>query len=328
MNTHYLAGHRVEFTEPYWKTRKNVPRKSRHRGIIFGVNEEITNEEMSTEIGATAERIIKKFGGRSKITKQMVIYFDNELPQYISFGYRRYRVSEFLPDPTRCFQCQKYGHKAKECRSRTTCPICAGNHTYEECNIRDSYRQQNNAHCPNCNGHHPASYKGCPKYIKAKDIIKIQVNENVSYADAVRLSADRSDNDARRREKISDESTSVNNTKRPRAQAVEKRIELTRETLETVNTNYTNDADEIIRPRKNVEHSISEKNCSEANSENQENIHYKCVSYDRLMSLIQTIDHLIGKSLPKNELLEGLYSIFNEFVRSIQPQIPPDPKLN
>jgi len=38
MNTHYLAGHHVEFTEPYWKTRNNVPRKSKHRGIIFGVN--------------------------------------------------------------------------------------------------------------------------------------------------------------------------------------------------------------------------------------------------------------------------------------------------
>ena len=333
MNTHYLAGHRVEYTEPYWKTRNNAPRKSKHRGIIFGVDEEISNEEMSMEIGATAERIIKKFGGRTKITKQMVIYFENELPQYVSYGYRRYRVSEFLPDPTRCFQCQKYGHKAKECHSRTTCPICAEKHTYEECKIKDSYRQENNARCPNCKGPHPASYKGCPKYEQAKAVIKIRVKENVTYAEAVRLRAARLKNDdTRKKERNSGESTSDKDITRTRAYTIDNENGLIGESHEAVNTNG---ADKNSRPRNNVsntnitspDHSISEKNGSDANR-HRENIHDNCVSYDRIINLIQTIGLLMGKSLPKNELIENLYSIFNEFVRTIKPPIPPEPKLN
>ena len=186
INSSHLAGHRVKFTEPYWKISRIGQVKPEHRGIIFGVEEEISNEEMSSEIGTKAERVIKRYGGQTRKTQQMILYFDGELPQYISYGYRRFKVSKFIPEPTRCFNCQRYGHKAKECSAKTTCPICAGRHSYEDCTVKDSYRHEGKAVCPNCRGPHPASYKGCVKYQHAKEVVEIKTRKNISYAEAVK----------------------------------------------------------------------------------------------------------------------------------------------
>lgn len=57
-----------------------------------------------------------------------------------------------------CTRCQNYGHTKTYCRKTFRCVKCAGNHETKECirKVRD-----NQVKCANCNGNHPANYRGC-----------------------------------------------------------------------------------------------------------------------------------------------------------------------
>jgi len=153
----YLAGHRVEISEPY---ENNGLNKNTKRGIIFNMEEDISKEEMEEAFGIPVERIIKRRGGQRIETKQVILHFKDELPGYVYFGYRRFRVSLYIPEPQRCYKCQRFGHIAKNCNSVEICPVCSRKHSYVECPVKENYREQKKAVCANCRGNHRASYKG------------------------------------------------------------------------------------------------------------------------------------------------------------------------
>ena len=59
-----------------------------------------------------------------------------------------------------CFNCQSFGHSAKNCRSKQKCLICGESHSHEGCPNKEARKPK----CANCKGPHVASYKGCPAY--------------------------------------------------------------------------------------------------------------------------------------------------------------------
>ena len=182
-------------------------------------------------------------------TRQVILFFEEEIPEFVYFGWRRHRVTEYIPEPTRCYHCQGYGHKANRCNSRLKCPICSKNHTYEQCTAKEQDREQQRATCPNCKGPHPASYKGCPKYKQVKSIIKTQTTEKVSYAAAVRLSATRLQNvNDDNRVTNSNETITDLNTNRSRAAASDPTDGLIGEKLGTVKR--SKNSDENVRSEK------------------------------------------------------------------------------
>jgi len=45
----------------------------------------------------------------------------------------------------RCYKCSKFNHRAQECKGELTCPICAENHSLQECKAsKEQYK------CINC----------------------------------------------------------------------------------------------------------------------------------------------------------------------------------
>lgn len=70
-------------------------------------------------------------------------------------------------DIPQCSKCQHFGHTKSYCKRIPRCVKCLLAHKTEDCtrNVKD-----NNVKCVNCNGDHPANYKGCEVYkaIKAK----------------------------------------------------------------------------------------------------------------------------------------------------------------
>lgn len=73
-----------------------------------------------------------------------------------------------------CFQCQAYGHHAKECRSRVWCRYCGDNHHSSDC---DEYEFKQCVNCCQKNKHHHmktdtrhyATDRQCPVFISIKE---------------------------------------------------------------------------------------------------------------------------------------------------------------
>ena len=80
---------------------------------------------------------------------------------------------------TQCFNCQSFGHSAKNCRPKQ-CLICGESHSHKGCPNKEARKPE----CANCKGPHVASYKGCPEY-KKQAFRQHVVNNQKSYAAAV-----------------------------------------------------------------------------------------------------------------------------------------------
>ena len=63
-----------------------------------------------------------------------------------------------------------YGHIAANCRKeKHMCSVCAGSHSYEECQTKGSKK------CVNCGGAHSVSFCECPKYVVAEQVNIVQL---------------------------------------------------------------------------------------------------------------------------------------------------------
>ena len=95
-------------------------------------------------------------------------------------AYLSKRVEAFIPNPLRCFRCQKFGHNQKICRGIQRCGKCNGtDHNEETC--------QNATYCGNCSGNYLARDKICPIWRKEYEIQRKKVLEGVSFKEARRL---------------------------------------------------------------------------------------------------------------------------------------------
>ena len=87
-------------------------------------------------------------------------------------------VSQFIPNPIRCYKCQKFGHTKFNCRKNEVCNKC-GNEDHT-----DSQECTNEAKCVNCQGNHASNDKTCPKWKEEKEIQRIKAERGISYTDA------------------------------------------------------------------------------------------------------------------------------------------------
>ncbi|KAM7292134.1 vasopressin V1a receptor-like [Ixodes scapularis] len=123
-------------------------------------------------------RIVFRKNGENIPSKHVILTFERRaLPETVKAGYLNCRIRPYIPNPQRCFRCQRFGHGSRSCRGKETCAKC-GN----EGHVSDGCEAE--AHCANCRGPHPAYYRSCPLWKQEKDILAIKVKENLSYADA------------------------------------------------------------------------------------------------------------------------------------------------
>jgi hypothetical protein len=158
-------------------TKKGVVRSSdlRHE------SEESLLSEFKTQGVTGVKRIsIQKDGVRQE-TKTLILSFGTPtLPSHISAGYLKLPVSLFIPNPLRCFKCQKFGHHKDQCRQTATCPKCSEkDHGDTSCSKPNK--------CRNCEGNHPSYSKDCPSWNKEKTISKIKTESDITFPEARRL---------------------------------------------------------------------------------------------------------------------------------------------
>ena len=99
-------------------------------------------------------------------------------PKKLRVGYLSIEVDLFIPNPLRCFQCQKFGHGRDSCKGKAICFRC-GQDGHDNC--------QNSAKCINCKGDHLATSKDCPVWKKEKEVQRVKTENRLSYPEARRL---------------------------------------------------------------------------------------------------------------------------------------------
>ena len=100
-----------------------------------------------------------------------------DIPKKINIGYLKKETRPYIPNPQRCFQCQKFGHTKNSCKNKAVCAGCGEEgHNLDDC--------ENEPKCVNCQGDHVAISRDCPKWKIEKDIVTLKYTEKISFADA------------------------------------------------------------------------------------------------------------------------------------------------
>ena len=161
--------------------------KNSCRGImncfdLRGVSDDEIADGLASHGVTHARRILSRRGGDTVPTDNIVLTFDgSDLPPAVVVGYVRVKVRPYIPNPMRCFRCQRFGHTRTRCNGRSTCSKCAStDHTDEACDSDTPW-------CINCGeGQSPhASFdRSCPTYLQEKEINAIKATRNVSFREA------------------------------------------------------------------------------------------------------------------------------------------------
>jgi len=128
-----------------------------------------------------AHRININKDGKKIPTGTVILTFNTpDLPPKIKVGFLMVRVDPYIPNPMRCFKCQRYGHTANRCKRSSVCAVCA-----EE--GHDDRSCTNPKKCANCEGNHPVFSKDCPQWQQEKQIQVIKVQQKLSYFEAKKV---------------------------------------------------------------------------------------------------------------------------------------------
>lgn len=124
----------------------------------------------------------------AKPSRNIKIEFrSTNLPENMIVFYVKKNIEPFIPKPTICKKCLRYGHVAKICRSTETNCIncsevthaldinCSCAHCKNKCITKCKYCQV---------GDHNSTQVKCPEYIKQTEIKKIMYTENLSFMEA------------------------------------------------------------------------------------------------------------------------------------------------
>ena len=116
--------------------------------------------------------------GVRKPTGTFILTFNTpKPPKTLKIGYMQVRVDIYIPNPVRCFNCQRYGHFKSNCNRPATCEKCGQEgHSGDTC--------EGSPRCVNCQGCHPANSKTCQKWVEEKQIQKIKASNNITYKEA------------------------------------------------------------------------------------------------------------------------------------------------
>ena len=139
---------------------------------LKGLSDGEMKSELSPQGVIDARRVTIKKNGVVILTNTILLTFaTSKLPETIKIGYLRVKVSPFIPNPLRCFKCQKFGHTSGVCKSEEICIKCGKQRHEEDC--------KNQASCVNCEGGHQSNSKDCPRWKTEQEIQRVKTLERL-----------------------------------------------------------------------------------------------------------------------------------------------------
>ncbi|GBN64088.1 hypothetical protein AVEN_135943-1 [Araneus ventricosus] len=150
-------------------------------GELLNESVEKITEELSSQGVTHVRRITIRRDGQLLNTKHLILTFDSaKLPEHIKAGYMRLSVRTYIPNPLRCFKCQRFGHSKTSCRGTLTCARCAEvGHESTDCTRTEK--------CVNCKGEHTSFSRNCSAWKQEKEIISTKIKKQISCQEARKL---------------------------------------------------------------------------------------------------------------------------------------------
>lgn len=131
----------------------------------------------------SVRRIKKRVNNTVRNTPLLVLsFYGTQLPTTVYFGLCRIPVKVYYPYPMICFNCGDYGHSRKTCQNCGVCLQCSQTHE-----LAEGDKCQNTPHCLHCKNEHAITSRDCPKYKSEEKIIRIKVDQGISFPEARRI---------------------------------------------------------------------------------------------------------------------------------------------
>ncbi|CAG9857383.1 unnamed protein product [Phyllotreta striolata] len=157
------------------------------RRIIRGIDLSTSMEEIknfgkaSTKI-LDARRLNRRIANQQTVEyvpseTELITFEGKNIPNTVSINYYESRVKVYVGPVLQCFNCLRYGHSSKQCRSHIRCSRCGEEHEATNC--------QKDIKCIFCKLEHLATdRKQCAEFERQKQIKEIMCYENLSYYEA------------------------------------------------------------------------------------------------------------------------------------------------
>jgi hypothetical protein len=141
---------------------------------------EILNALYSQDV-VQVKHIMTKRGDKLEPTNTFILDFNLPAPpKYITAAYLKINVEPFIPNPLRCYNCQRFGHGKSSCNRVALCAKC-GQEGHQDTLCT------NPPHCTNCSGSHAAYSKECPVWNYQRQITQTKFSSNISFYEAKQL---------------------------------------------------------------------------------------------------------------------------------------------
>lgn len=123
-------------------------------------------------------RITQRIGKNVVNTGTMILTIRGPAPpSYVRLGLLQVPTRPYYPSPLLCYKCLSYGHTKTACKETEKCQNCSTIHDeMENCN-RTPY-------CKNCGENEKPTSRTCAVYRREQEVIKIKVDEGLTYAAA------------------------------------------------------------------------------------------------------------------------------------------------
>ena len=156
----------------------------RDRMLKHETEENITEYLKTQGVTACKRFTIKKDGNLIETNTLLLTFNTTTLPKSLKNFYRIIPVEVYIPNPLRCFNCQRFGHH------ENGCPELPGS-VCEKCGLGDFDHHtnacKNEAKCVNCHKNHQSKSNQCEIWKKEKEIMKIKVTQKITYLEAKKI---------------------------------------------------------------------------------------------------------------------------------------------
>ena len=142
---------------------KTYPHKTLNSSKVVIRNKELSQCSREEKLAELKNQGITDIKRKSNNTNTYILTFNSPtIPKEIKIGYINEKIEQYIPNPLRCFKCQKFGHHGSICNGHTICGKYRKreqNHTTIDCKFNI---------CANCGEDHPSYTRTCPVWKKKK----------------------------------------------------------------------------------------------------------------------------------------------------------------